>query len=87
MKVCMHRYELVLKPTWSYKDIMEWCDVSKATAIKIKKRAIECGGGVKYGDNLVKTDLVLTLYGTTREREIELLRMLTNDKELQQNGI
>jgi len=77
-----HKYELALKPAWSYQDIMEWCEVSKATAIKIKKRAIDNGGRVKYGDNLVKSDIVLEIYGTTREREIDLLKRLLNEKEL-----
>ena len=66
---------------------MEWCEVSKATAIKIKKRALAQSGGVSYGDNLVKTDAVLALYGTTRETEIKLLRKLTDEKELHENSI
>lgn len=79
-----HRYELVLKPAWSYKDIMEWCEVSKATAIKIKKRAQAISEPIPYGNNLVLSDAVLYIYGTTREREIDLLRRLNDEKKLQE---
>lgn len=82
MNTYTHRYELVLKSTWTYKDIMEWCEVSKATAIKIKDRAIkEANGGVKFGSHMATVDSVLSLYGTTRDREVEILRRLLNDQE------
>jgi len=68
-------FELLIKPTWSYKEIMAWCYVSKTTAIKIKDMAIkENDGGVQYGSHLVKTDAVLAYYGTTREKELKLYR-------------
>jgi len=87
MNTYTHRYELALKSAWSYKDIMEWCEVSKTTAIKIKDRAIsKYGGAVEYGNHLAKTDSVLQMYGTTREREIELLRKLNNE-ELSKDNI
>lgn len=68
-------FELLIQPTWSYKEIMAWCHVSKTTAIKIKDRAIEINdGAVQYGSNLVKTDAVLAFYGTSREQELKLYR-------------
>ena len=72
MKVCIHRYELALKPAWTYKDIMEWCEVSKATAIKIKNRAQAISSAIPYGDNLVSSEAVLYIFGTSRKKEIEL---------------
>lgn len=70
---------LISKPSWTYQDIMSYLNVSKATAIKIKKRAIkECGGAVKFGDNFVLTDSVLSLYGSSRENEIKILKEITN---------
>ena len=81
MSTYTHRYELALKSAWSYKDIMEWCEVSKATAIKIKDRAIACyDGAVEYGSHLAKTESVLQMFGTTREKEIELLKRLNDEK-------
>lgn len=79
--------DLLSKPVWSYKDIMDYRECSKATAISIKKRAIkEKNGGVEYGDNLVKTDSVLALYGTSRQSELEILNnsIINNQKEGEQ---
>ena len=66
--------ELLLKPVWDYKDIMNYFGVkSPTTALKIKTRAInEQNGGVIWGKELVRTDAVLALYGTSRKEELEL---------------
>ena len=68
----MEKVKLLLKPTWSYKDIMEYLDCKHTKAIKIKDMAIANGGGIKYSTTLVKVDSVLELFGTTRERELSL---------------
>lgn len=70
------KYQMLTSVSWTYKDIMSYFPhiKSKTTAIKIKNRAIqECDGKVKFGDNLVLTDSVLQLMGTSREREIEII--------------
>ena len=66
--------DLILMPCWTYREIMEYFGIkSKTTAIKIKNRAIKDQfGSVPYGSQFVKTDSVLALYGTSREREIRL---------------
>lgn len=66
--------ELLLKPVWDYKDIMEWSSVkSKTTALAIKKKAQKYfNGHVPYGDQFVKSDSVLAIYGTSREQELKL---------------
>lgn len=77
------RIELLNKPIWTYRDIrlFDKSIKSDATALKIKRRAVvEFNGSVAYGSKYVKTDSVLSLYGTTRENEIKLLRELLNEK-------
>ena len=76
-------FELLIMPTWSYKEIMAWCKVSKTTAIKIKNMGIEKNNGaVPYSDHLVKTDAILAFYGTTREQELKLYRDLACVEEI-----
>ena len=72
----MDKKELLLKPVWDYKDIMKYFNVkSPTTAIKIKTRAVnEQDGGVIWGSDLVKTDSVLALYGTSRTKELEIIK-------------
>jgi len=83
MTESMLKLSLVSKPSWTYQDIMSYLNVSKATAIKIKKRAIkECGGAVKFGDNYVLTDSVLALYGSNREIEIKVLKGIVEWKRI-----
>lgn len=66
---------LLLKPVWTYRDIMTYFEVkSKTTAIRIKNRAIKAGGAVPYGTKYVKSDAVFALFGTEREREITLIK-------------
>jgi len=84
MEEIIKRINLLKKPVWTYKDIIEFDDEinSGATAIKVKNRAIkEQNGGVLYGTQYVKTDSVLALYGTSREKEILILKELINAKE------
>ena len=60
---------------------MQYIGVSKATAIKIKNRAIkEYNGAVSFGSHLVKTDAVLALYATTRSHELILLNEVINNE-------
>lgn len=78
----MEKLDLLLKPSWDYKDIKAYLGVSTSQANKIKNRAIkECDGAVLYGSNLVKTDSVLQLYGTTRDKEISILKEIAHDQE------
>lgn len=77
------KYELVQMPAWTYKEIMEYAGVCPATAIRIKARAIkEQNGLVSFGTCYVKTDSVLALYGTSREKELELLKRLNDEETL-----
>lgn len=70
------KIDLLHKPVWDYKDIMEWTNVkSKTTALEIKKRAQkEFDGYVPYGTQFVKTDSVLAIYGTSRKQELDLIK-------------
>ena len=68
--------ELLLKPVWDYKDIMEYTNVkSKTTALNIKKKAQkDFNGFVPYGTQYVKSDSVLAIYGTSRKQELDLIK-------------
>lgn len=68
----MNKKELLLKPAWSYKNIMEYFDCSVGKAMKIKNMAVANGGGIIYSTQLVKVDFVLGLFGTSREKELSL---------------
>jgi hypothetical protein len=82
MLTVFEKMSLLSSPTWSYQEIMKYFEVCKSTALKIKKRAIkEKNGGIKYGSNLVKTDSVLSLYGTSREHEILILNKINEEKK------
>lgn len=78
------RLELLAKPSWSYKDIMEYFPdraSSTATATKIKNRAIaEYNGSVRFGNNLVSTDSVLQMFGSSREKEIAIISAMNEVK-------
>jgi hypothetical protein len=78
----MKKKELLLKPVWDYKDIMNYFGVKHTTAYTIKERAIkEFDGTVKFGTQFVKTDSVLALYGTSRKQELDTIKVLENDDE------
>ena len=87
MENVLTRIKLIVKPVWTYREIMDFDNSIKSpsTAIKLKERAIrEKDGATPYGLKYVKTESVLALYGTTRESEIKVLRGLLNEKELQE---
>jgi len=77
--------ELLRMPAWTYREIMEYLDVrSKTTAIRIKQRAIdEKDGAVPFGTKYVKSDSVLALFGTNRERELSMLERKQANEETQ----
>ena len=74
--------ELLLKPVWTYTDIMDYLDVSSTKAFTIKKEAIKNGGSVQYGVHYVKCDTVLKLYGTSREEELQALGKVLNEEKV-----
>jgi hypothetical protein len=82
MITTQEKINLLSTPSWSYREIMLYFNVSKTTAIKIKNRAIkEKKGGVQFGSHLAKTDSILSLYGTTRENEIQIVKNAQYEKE------
>ena len=63
-------------------DIKNYFDCSISKARRIKKRALdEANGAVKWSVNEVRTDAVLSLYGTTRLKELAVLRLIRNNAE------
>jgi hypothetical protein len=82
MATAERKRELLLKPVWNYKDIMEYFGVKTTLAFGIKHRALdEQDGYVKWGNGLVKTDSVLALYGTNRKQELEIIRSYENNDD------
>lgn len=66
----MSKKELLGKPVWSYKDVMEYCEVKKSKAYEIiavcKK---ELNGAVRFNPHGVRRDSVLKYLDTEIERE------------------
>jgi len=73
---------LLSKSAWSYRDIMQYFKVSAPTATNLKNRAIETyDGTVPYGSNFATTESILKLFGTSRQREIDLLNKMILEAE------
>ena len=76
------REELLTKPYWDYHDISEYLDCGSTKAIQIKNQALrEFGGSIRYLSQYVTIDSVMECIGTTREREIEVIRKLKEDSK------
>lgn len=69
------RIDLLLKPSWTYQDIMEFGSVSSATAIKLKKTAIcDYEGRIAGVAHCVKIDSALNAMGTSLKDECQKYR-------------
>ena len=75
------REELLTKPHWDYHDISEYLGCGVTKAIQIKNQALrEFGGSIRYLSQYVTVDSVMNCIGTTREREIEIIRKIKSDE-------
>jgi len=75
------REELLTKPHWDYHDISEYLDCGVTKAIQIKNQALrEFGGSIRYLSQYVTVDSVMNCIGTTREREIEMIRKIKSEE-------
>ena len=76
------RKELLLKPTWSYHDVMAYCGVKKSKAFQIinfcKK---ELNGKVIFNDHAVKRDSILAFMQTDIERERYVIKQLEKEEQ------
>lgn len=76
------RFKLLTMGCWSLKEIMFYFSVSKTKAFSIKERAIkECKGSVPYGSQYATVQSVLKLMGSSRENELNFMRLA--DEKLQ----
>lgn len=83
MSTLQRKIELLSKPAWDYKDVMEYFDIKAPnSAYKIMNSARANGGAIKFKNNMVTSNSVLELYGTTRTQELEILKGKNNEKEL-----
>ena len=73
----MSTKELLSKPNWNYKEVMEYCDCKKSKAYEIMKVCKEkFGGSVRFNTKVVSRDSVLAYCGTTIERERYVINQL-----------
>ena len=76
------KMELLTQPQWDYHCISEYVGCGSTKAIEIKNAAIKNhDGAIRYLNNCVKVDSVMKVLGTTREREIELLKKVIGKEE------
>lgn len=79
------KLEILTTPAWSLKQLMSYLGIkSRTTASRIKERAIkEYNGSVPYGNQYVKRDAILEMYGTTYEKETEILNEVLLKRNIQ----
>ena len=77
------RKDLVAKPFWNYRDIMEYTGFKKDKAISIFKKCIkEYEGSIKYEPSYITCESFFKYYGTTRTKELAILKGLSNEKKV-----
>lgn len=77
----LKRRSLLLKNSWSHKDIAEYMaaidnHVGQVKAVEMKKKAAKNGGELLYKHGHVTVDSVLALLGTSKSKELAYLNML-----------
>lgn len=71
------RKRLLIMPSWSYKEIMAFCQIKKSKAFQIMKICKEkLNGKVIFEEHKVKRNSVLAYCGTSIEEETHLIRQL-----------
>ena len=74
----MSKQDLLLKPCWTYHDVMVYCDCKKSKANEIMKTCREqFNGSVLFNKHAVKRDSVLAYMGTDLEHEAIVLKHVT----------
>lgn len=71
------RFELLIKPNWSAKDIAEFNDCKTTKAYRIREIAIhQFSGSIKYLTSRVKVDSALRAMGSSLEQELRLIEAM-----------
>lgn len=65
---------LLLKVSWTTKDIQAYLGIGRDRAIKLRNKAIEEGGAIPYKPYECKVDTVLSFFGTSREQELKIIK-------------
>ena len=74
------RKELLLKPVWTYRDVMAYCEVKKSKAFLIIKECKEkLNGRVLFNEHGVKRDSVLAYNSSSIEQERYILQQLEQE--------
>ena len=80
MKNIKKMYEFLCDPVTNIKGIMFYCECGATKATAIRQAAIKkYDGEVILYKKLVKTDSVLKVIGTTREKELEIVSQALKD--------
>lgn len=79
----MTKLELLQKSSWTTADIKAYLGCGRDTATNIRNLAREKGGTIPYLKYEVRVDAVLKLIGTTRLKEIDFLKKLSEKGELE----
>ena len=70
----MKTKNLLKKPHWNYRNVMEYCEVKTTKAYEIMKIVRkEYGGTIKHLPDCVRRNSVLTFLGTTLEEELKIV--------------
>lgn len=75
------RANLLLKNSWTYKDIVNYMkllnnNVSTKKAVEMKELAVQNGGELSYKHGHVTVDSVLSVLKTTKTKELNYLKMM-----------
>lgn len=65
---------LLMKPVWGYKEVQSYLGCGKEKAYKLIKLARSIGGVVSLREKQCTRDSFLSLYGTTADHELALIR-------------
>lgn len=69
------KLDLLTQPHWDYHCISKYVGCGSTKAIEIKNSALrDYDGAIRYLNQCVKVDSVMKVLGTTRERELEILK-------------
>ena len=64
---------IVSKPTWTCKDIVEYCNICDNHVYKLMEEIKQEHGHAPYNQHGVLAKYVLAKFGTTREEEMRIL--------------
>jgi hypothetical protein len=68
------RLRLLTLDAWTVDDLMAYEGIKKAKAYLIKKEVLKNGGAIRFNPRKLKVETFFQLKGTSRLKEIELIK-------------